>query len=44
MTSAVSWFYGSPFLSAANHIFDPCSQDDGRQTMDDAPPSIVYRL
>ena len=30
-------------LRAANHIFNPSSRDDGRPTMDDAPPSIVYR-
>jgi len=32
-----------PVLSTANHKFDPSSPDDGRSTMDDAPPSIVYR-
>ncbi len=31
-------------LSTVNHIFDPGWPDDGRWTMDDAPPSIVYRL
>src|SRR6266545_4013324 len=31
-------------LSTANHIFDPRWPDDRRWTMDDAPPSIVYRL
>jgi hypothetical protein len=30
-------------LSTANHKFDPSSPDDGRWTIDDAPPSIVYR-
>ena len=35
---------GREALSTANHIFDPRSPDDGRWTIDDAQPSIVYRL
>jgi len=35
--------YFSGDLSVSNHKFDPSSPDDGRWTIDDAPPSIVYR-